>query len=234
MQKRKQLILFPIYFMLCFLLASCGGDSSKETQPDDSMQSATGDTSEEVTTDDSIQSETGDTSEDAPLNDNIPSLSDAEEDFVLYTEDSSHSISLTLPEGFTISEFSDEAWMLLENAGDGYTLNTILVLWQKDVGDIESSMIKEAKATAVPYPDFSGNNLGDVHTITIGELTAQGFAHSYTSSKSSAQEYRIWIPFRDGTSLICVTECIKPGETLPDYTEEMVVELMQMMLGLSS
>lgn len=230
MIKNKQRLLLLMFSLTCLLLVSCGG-SSGERENNSSIETLDNGSSEESTfDDDSTEALDDSASEETPLNDNISSESAAEGSYTLYTEDSTASIPLILPEGFALSEFSDETRMRFEKEDTEYVLDLLLVLWEKDLAEIESSMINEAGSTAVPYPDFSGNQIGDVHPITVGNLTARGFEHSYTSSENSAREFRIWIPFKDGTSLICIVECGNRGENLPDFTEEMASELIASVL----
>lgn len=224
MQRKKRLLLFPVFFMTCSLLISCAKDDAQALK----------DNTEETPLNDDTQASDGGSSEALPLNDNIQTLPATGESCTLYTEDSSGSISLIVPEGFEISEFSEETRMRFEKKDDEYHVDALFVLWQNDVAEIESIMLKEANLTVVPDPSFSGNDNGNVHNIAIGDLSARGFLHSYTSSSNSSQEYRIWIPFKDGTSLVCIIECTKPGEAPPDYTEEMAAELIQTILGLQS
>lgn len=238
MKNKQQWLILPILLIPGLLLVSCGRRSSEASADtptavtEESADTPATVTEESAGTPTAVTEESSGTSatvtEEIPLNDNIPSSSTA--DYTLYTEDSSSSIPLILPEGFTLSEFSDETRMRFVKEEDNYNLDILLVLWKKDVGEIEKTMIAEAHSTAVPDPSFSGNNVEEVHNITVGDLSAQGFQYSYTASKYSCQGYRIWIPFKDETSLICIAECTKKGENLPNYTEEMAIELIQMIL----
>lgn len=153
---------------------------------------------------------------------------------MLYTEDSSNSMQLAIPEDFELLDFSDETYIYLMRKDDENTLNVIFVLWKQDAAKIERIMKNETGLTAVPDPSFSGTDIGDVHEIIIGDLAAQGFPYSYTTTKKSMQGYRIWIPRNDGTSLVCVIECesFNQGEKNSlTYTEEMALELIQRMIS---
>lgn len=221
MRKQNKRLLILLIPAMCLFLTACKDDMPTESDNNPSIQNNN-------TQNTSDASDTSDDSSTAIPDDILPDQLHIAEYYTLYTEYKTNSIQLAIPEGFELLEFSDETDLFFAKSFDKHTLNFHFVLWKQDVSETETSMINEVKQT-IRMNFTSEYNIEPVHTMMIGDLEAQGFQNSYTTRINSTQEFRIWIPYDDETTLVCITNW--GGHNYPDYTEETAIGLLQLILS---